>query len=541
MSTASTLSTEVLNKVNDLAHLLHEHQNTSDNYGEKLERLATKSADVLTEIQTLKDKDAKKNEVIKSLEIQLAQRGHSSKAANDVGCPVEYLRDLDQALRSKGGERIKFFHKSINPESMQKMQTYAANSSIIPSYLQTPAREKIAKDIFEGSNPNGGYWIIPEYSPSDVTRDFETSPMREICNVVTTSSNIFRYIIDDNLATSGGWVGEQQQRPSTETARIGELDIPIHEQYAEPLASHWMLDDAQFDLVGWINNKSRQTMDLQENAAFLVGDGSQKPRGILDYPAWGGAPVVFGNDSNYQQGALETIYSGVSGGFTYNGIVNGQLSLLEPYQRNATWLTTRQGWAQILQIKDTQDRPLFQMQDLLRTGAQAVLLGREVRIAAPSTAPILPTQPTGGGMPIPGPDAKALIYGDFREGYTIVDRIGFFTIVDMVTDKQWVKYYVRKRLGGALTSYQSLKVIQQTAAPGPLNGVLAGSFSLDDQVAAAKKQLASLEKAQAEAELNASLKTKAQAEAEGNASTKAEGLNEPKTEGTKKGSKKDAK
>lgn len=526
MSTEPNLSTEVLSKVNDLAHLLNEHQNTSDNYGEKLERLANKSADVLTEIQTLKDKDAKQTEVIKSLEVQLAQGGYSPKAANDVGCPVEYLRDLDQAMRSKCGESIKRFHHHVDPVAMQKMQSYVYNSSIIPAHLKAAEREHISKDIFEGSNPNGGYWIIPEYSASDVTRDFETSPMREICNVVTASSNIFRYIIDDNLATSGGWVGEQQSRPPTDTARIGELDIPIHEQYAAPRASHWMLDDAQFDLVGWINNKSRQTMDLQENAAFLVGDGSKKPRGILDYPAWGGTPVVFGNDNNYERGALETIYSGAAGNFTYNGLVNAQLSLLEPYQPRATWLTTRQGWAQILQIKDTQDRPLFQLQDLLKTGAQAVLLGREVRIAAPSTAPISPEQPTGGGMPIPGADAKALIYGDFREGYTIVDRIGFFTIIDMVTQIEWVKYNVRKRVGGALTSYQSLKVIQQTAAPGPLNGVLAGSFTLDDQVAAAKKQLTALEKVQAEVKANASSPA---------------APTEPKVEVSKKGPKKDVK
>jgi HK97 family phage major capsid protein len=313
---------------------------------------------------------------------------------------------------------IKSFHNSIEAGLVEKMQNWSMSDvKVAPYFADQKTKMAMSKDIFEGSNPNGGYWIIPEYSAQDVTRDFETSPMRDICNVVTTSSNVFRHIIDDNLAESGGWVGEVQERTSTDTARIGELDITVHEQYAEPKASHWMLDDATFDLVGWISNKSRQTMTLQENAAFLVGDGSKKPRGILNYPAWGGTPVEFGNDSNYERGALETIYSGASGNFTYDGLINVQMSLLEPYQPGAVWLTTRQGWAQILKIKDTQDRPLFQLQDLLRTGAQAVLLGKPVRIAAPANAPINPEQPTGGGMPIPGADAKAMIYGDFRQGY----------------------------------------------------------------------------------------------------------------------------
>lgn len=466
MSASTDMSTDVLNKVNELATIIHEHQNTSENYHEKLDRLSTKSADLLEEIGSIKSQNDKQNEVIKSLELQLSRTPNGSINKSNKGCPQDYYIAMDKALRPALGA----YRTSLDSNILKEVQEWALNDAkITPYFADSSLKERITKDVIEGVNPQGGYWIIPEYSAEDVTREFETSPMREICNVATTDSNILRWIIDDNLSESGGWVGEVESRSETETARIGELDIPIHEQYAQPRVSHWMLDDAMFDLVGWVSNKSRQTMTLQENAAFLTGNGSKRPRGILDYPSWGGTPVVFGDDSNYEMGALETIYSGASGNFTYDGLVNTQLSLLEAYQPRAIWLTTRQGWAQILQLKDNQDRPLFQLQDLLRTGAQAVLLGKPVRIAAPSTAPTDPTIPvTGGGMPVPGADAKAMIYGDFNKGYTIVDRVGFFTIVDMVTDKQWVKYYVRKRVGGALTSYQSLKVVQQTAVPGPL-------------------------------------------------------------------------
>lgn len=466
MSGQENLSKEVLTEVNKLATVLNEHQQTSENYYDKLNKLADVSADSLEKIGSLKADNEKQVEVIKGLEAQIARIPQGSIKKTNTGIPLDYFKVVNKALRGKNGG----YGQNIDPKLIEEVRKWALNDAKITPYFADEAlKQSITKDVIEAVNPQGGYWIIPDRSPDDVTREFESSPMRDICSVQTTNSNISRRIIDDNLAESGGWVGEQQDRIVTETARIEELDIPIHEQFAQPQVSHWMLDDAMFDLVGWVNKKSRQTMTLLENAAFINGNGIKKPRGILDYPEWSGSPVVFGNDSNYTRGALETIYSGASATFTYNGLVNIQLSLLDPYQPRAVWLTTRQAWALILQLKDEQERPLYQLANLLATGAQQVLLGKPVRIAAPSNAPTNPTLPNGSGMPVPATDSKSLIYGDFDEGYTIVDRIGFFTIVDMVTDKQFVKYYVRKRLGGALTSYQSLKVMQLSAPAAPLN------------------------------------------------------------------------
>jgi HK97 family phage major capsid protein len=223
--------------------------------------------------------------------------------------------------------------------------------------------------------------------------------------------------------------------------------------------------------VSWVTNKTIQITNLYENSAFLQGNGSKKARGILNYPAWGGEAVAFGNDSNYERNALEHIYTGTAGVLTYDSLINVQNSLLEQYQANAQWLMTRSTWSVILQLKDDQNRPLYNLNNLLQTGADKVLLGQEVRIAAPTqtvqegtttgSLPGMPQVVTGGTDPVTG----VIIYGDFREGYGIVDRLGFTTIVDILTEKQYVKYYTRKRVGGALTSYQSLKVLDAIVAP----------------------------------------------------------------------------
>lgn len=459
MSEDRNLPNEILSKVDTLANIIHQYNATNKNYHSKVNTLATKSADLVEQIGSLKAANEKQVSVIKHLESNLNRvSANDSACSKDSSAPNEYLQVLRSAMMNRS------LNYPIEGKLVTELRDWAAKSAWTnhPSYDQ-PAKERITKDMIEGINPQGGYWILPEYSPTEVSRIFETSPMMQLCNVAPTSSDIYRAIINDNLAASGGWVGETEVRVVTDTGRIGELDIPLHEIFAQPQASLRILEDAKFDIVSFIQRKSRQTIELIRNAAFLVGNGSKKPRGILNYPSWTGGPVEFGNEANYTREALEIIKSGEDGEFTYNGLVNIQTSLLEEYQPNATWLTTRQSWAKLLQIKDNQGRPLIQLQNLLQTGASKIVLGNPLRIAAPATAPLRPLQPEGGGMPLPAVGAKALIYGDFREGYTIPERSGYYTITDMITEKQYVKYYVRTRLGGALSSYQSLKVHQLSA------------------------------------------------------------------------------
>jgi len=52
-------------------------------------------------------------------------------------------------------------------------------------------------------------------------------------------------------------------------------------------------------------------------------------------------------------------------------------------------------------------------------------------------------------------DALPIVYGDFSEGYTIVDRMGFRVLRDDLTEKPFIKFYTTKRTGGDVTSYDS--------------------------------------------------------------------------------------
>jgi HK97 family phage major capsid protein len=67
-------------------------------------------------------------------------------------------------------------------------------------------------------------------------------------------------------------------------------------------------------------------------------------------------------------------------------------------------------------------------------------------------------------MPAVAANAFPLAFGDFREGYLIADRVGMRITRDEITTPGFVKFYVRKRVGGKLRNTQSIKLLKVAAS-----------------------------------------------------------------------------
>ena len=55
-------------------------------------------------------------------------------------------------------------------------------------------------------------------------------------------------------------------------------------------------------------------------------------------------------------------------------------------------------------------------------------------------------------------NALAMIYGDIRRAYQIVDRIGLRILRDPYTSKPNVLFYVTKRVGGGVKNFEAVKL-----------------------------------------------------------------------------------
>jgi HK97 family phage major capsid protein len=63
-------------------------------------------------------------------------------------------------------------------------------------------------------------------------------------------------------------------------------------------------------------------------------------------------------------------------------------------------------------------------------------------------------------MPELANGSLSIVFANFKEAYTIVDRIGIRTLRDPYTQKPLVLFYTTKRVGGDVTNFDAIKLIQ---------------------------------------------------------------------------------
>ena len=291
------------------------------------------------------------------------------------------------------------------------------------------------KTLSSNNDPAGGFFLMPDRLDRVVSRVFETSPLRSVATVQTTVNNMVEMIIDDDEA-GGGWAAEGGTSGNATTAKIGKLQIPAHKLDSQPIATVEMLADAGFNVEEWHAQKVADKFSRLENTAFFTGNGVGKPRGLLDYAAWGVAGV-------YERGKVEQVNLGATGALTADGLILQQNALKEPYQPRAVWLMKRASYGACLKLKSTTQ--YYFLETLLKDGiATPTLLGKPV-IFCDDMAAI-----AANGL--------STAYGDFSLGYTILDRLGLTVLRDPFTSKGNVIFYTSKRTGGAVTNYDSYKI-----------------------------------------------------------------------------------
>lgn len=394
--------------------------------GEKFEKIDTLNNDLRVEKKAREEADKRLDDLEK--EVSLANLS---------------AKNGDEYIRTKADDALAGFMRVNEFKGFDDWQAYRDQSAEELSQIMAKGADDfhldlVRKDLISGINPDGGFFVPPAPMRTIETKVFETSPIRPLASILTTTSDSFKFVVDDDEADSG-WVGEVDTRADTGTPKINEIIIPIHEIFAQPRATQTMLDDAGFNIEGWLTNKVSTRFVRQENLAFVAGDGSKKPKGFTDFAASADPDVYEFNTV----GQLETAGSGVIASDDIKSIVG---LLKEDYQSNAVFGMKRATWTEITKLKDSQGRYLFDMISNLRDGDIMQLLGQSVVLM--------------NDMPDIATGALSVVYGDFREFYTIIDRMGIRILRDPFTAKPFVKFYTTKRVGGSVTNFEAAKLLK---------------------------------------------------------------------------------
>lgn len=294
---------------------------------------------------------------------------------------------------------------------------------------------RLLNEMSVGSDADGGYWVTPDMTGRIVTLMYETSPIRELASVQEISTDALEGDLDLDEAGSGGWVGETQTRSGdTGTPQIGQWKIAVHEQYAEPRATQKFLDDARTDPETWLAGKVSDKFARVENAAFVSGDGTSKPRGFLTYPA--GTPTA----GAWQ--VIQQVASGHASTLTADGIINLIYSLKSALREGAVFGMQRLTEAAIRKLKDGDNTYLWQPD--FSKGAASTILGYPIVELA--------------DMPAVAANALPIVFGNLGKAYQVVDRAGIRVLRDPYTTKGRVKFYSTKRTGGGVVNFEAIKL-----------------------------------------------------------------------------------
>ncbi len=288
-----------------------------------------------------------------------------------------------------------------------------------------------------GVNTDGGYLAPIEWDRTITSKLKEISPIRQNAQVQSISGAGIRKVYNDRAVVSG-WVGETAARPATGTPQLGILDFVPGEIYANPFASQNLLEDSEVNLEQWLAGEVNVEFARQEGIAFISGDGVNKPFGILTYVE--GAA----NAAKHPWGAIKVIASGAAAAIAPDSIISLIYDLPASYRIGAKLYMNRLTQSSVRKLKDGQNNYLWQPS--YAAGQPATLAGEAI-VEVPD-------------MPGVAADNIAALYGNMELTYLVVDRIGIIVLRDPYTNKPFVGFYTRKRVGGGVTNPEPMRALK---------------------------------------------------------------------------------
>ena len=290
---------------------------------------------------------------------------------------------------------------------------------------------EVRNALSEGVDTEGGYLVPDEFEKTLIQALEEENVIRAHAHVFTTSSGSHKIPI---VATKGvaNWIDEGAAYGESDDV-FGQEQIDAHKVGTIVKVSEELLNDSAFNLEAYFQAEFARRIGNKEEEAFLIGDGSKKPTGILSDVGGAEIGVTAASDK----------------AITADEIIDLYYSLKAPYRKNAIWVLNDATVRAIRKLKDANGQYLWQ--PALREGEIDTLMGKKIVTSA--YAPILEA------------GAKTILFGDLSY-YWIGDRQGitFKRLNERYADYGQVGFLASKRVDGKLILPEAIKVLQQKGA-----------------------------------------------------------------------------
>ena len=360
-----------------------------------------------------------------------------------IEADLDKFENINQAITQQQKHAEGFEAKLNDIETMLKRPANAMEAKDVDLSLkawdsfmrkgESHMDEMELKALTVGTAATAGNLAPAEYVEELIKVITEISPVRSVARVRQTSNKEIE-VPSKTASFAAAWTAETGSRTETTGYTTSLNTIPTHELYALVDISGMLLEDSVFDLEAEMNTEFAEQFAKAEGNAFLVGNGTNKPTGILD-----GTTVASTTAAAAAAIATDDIMDLVHG-------------LKSEYARNASFMMNRATLGAIRKLKDTAGQYIFQTGFSGQSGLPNTILGHPY-VEAVDMADIAAS-------------AKPVVFGDYRRGYMIVDRVALSVLRDPYSQASTgnVRYIARRRVGGEVVLSEAMRALNMAAS-----------------------------------------------------------------------------
>jgi HK97 family phage major capsid protein len=280
-----------------------------------------------------------------------------------------------------------------------------------------------------GTDTEGGYLVPEEFERTLIAALEEENIFRQMGKIITTGSDRKIPVV----ATKGtaSWVDEEGAIPESDDS-FGQVSLGAYKLATMVKVSEELLNDSVFDIESYIAQGFGGRIGNREEEAFIIGNGTGKPTGILS--ATGGGQVG--------------VTTAAAAAITLDEVLDLYYSLKSPYRRNSSFLMNDNTVKAIRKLKDSTGQYLWAPS--IKESTPDTILGRPIY--------------TSSYVPAVAAGAKTIAFGDFSY-YWIADREGrtFKRLVELYASTGQVGFLCTQRVDGKLILGEAVKILQQKA------------------------------------------------------------------------------
>nr|WP_321457435.1 phage major capsid protein [uncultured Cohaesibacter sp.] len=256
----------------------------------------------------------------------------------------------------------------------------------------------------------------------------KSNPVRLLADSIQLDTGLLKIprLVD---GVAPGSVGETEAKPES-TPTFEQISIEPFMMGAQVLVSRSQLEDSAINLLGWISNHIANKFAELESAWFVNGNGTTQAQGIM---------------TSTEIEALDTAAAALS----VDDLLDLFYGVKTSYANSGAWLMNRKTARLVRGLKDVDGNLIWERS--LQAGEPGNLLGRPVYMA--------------DDMPDPDAGKSPIIFGDFKRGYLITDRVAFEPSVDYAkfSENDIVQFVGRRRVGGKVIQPEALKKLTLAA------------------------------------------------------------------------------